>query len=268
MASSPTSTSTATASSAPERLPLAERVVRRERAVVVLAIVTLVALAWRWTLAGAGMGGGGMAGMTGAMAPGVPLLLAMWWVMMVAMMLPSAAPAILLYGRVRAGRGAAAGVAGSWVFLSGYLIAWLGVSLVATLGQLSATRAGLIDAMTMRSTSPIVGGAVLIAAGVYQLSPAKNLCLVHCRSPASFLSRHWRPGMVGALRLGLLHGGYCIGCCWLLMALLFVGGVMDLAWIAGLAVLVAAEKLVRFGPLIGRIAGVVLVVAGAAMLIR
>jgi len=251
MASSPTSTSTATASSAPERLPLAERVVRRERAVVVLAIVMLVALAWRWTLAG-----GGMAGMTGAMAPGVPLLLAMWW------------PAILLYGRVRAGRGAAAGIAGSWVFLSGYLIAWLGVSLVATLGQLSATRAGLIDAMTMRSTSPIVGGAVLIAAGVYQLSPAKNLCLVHCRSPASFLSRHWRPGMVGALRLGLLHGGYCIGCCWLLMALLFVGGVMDLAWIAGLAVLVAAEKLVRFGPLIGRIAGVVLVVAGAAMLIR
>lgn len=235
---------------------------------VVVAIVLLTALAWRWTLTGAGLRGSEMAGMTAGKAPGLPLLLAMWWVMMVAMMLPSAAPAILLYGRVRAGRGAAARAGGSWLFLSGYLVAWLAVSLVATIGQLLATRAGMIDGMTMRTTSPVLGGAMLIAAGLYQLSPAKTLCLVNCRSPASFLSRHWRPGASGALRLGLLHGGYCIGCCWLLMALLFVGGIMDLAWIAGLAVLVAVEKLVRFGPRIGRIAGALLIVAGAAMLAR
>ncbi|MEO6246958.1 MAG: DUF2182 domain-containing protein [Sphingomicrobium sp.] len=249
-------------------MPLSERIVRRERAVVIVAIVLLAGLAWRWTLAGAGMRGGAMAGMAKMTeAPGVPSLLAMWWLMMVAMMLPSAAPAILLYGRVRAGRGAAAGAGGSWLFLSGYLLAWLGVSLVATIGQIAATRVGLIDGMTMRTTSPLLGGAVLIAAGLYQVSPTKNLCLVHCRSPASFLSRHWRPGAAGAVRLGLLHGGFCIGCCWLLMALLFVGGVMDLAWIAGLAVLVAVEKLVRFGPLIGRVAGALLMIAGVAMVV-
>ena len=203
-----------------------------------------------------------MAGMAPAVPANVPLVLAMWWVMMAAMMLPSAAPVILLYACVSNQRRGGPVIARSWILLSGYLLAWLAVAAAAAGLQLLATKAGLIDGMTMRATSCALAGATLVAAGVYQLSPLKNACLANCRSPALFLTRHWRPGAIGALRLGLVHGGYCIGCCWLLMALLFVGGVMNFLWIAALTALVAMEKLVRSGPQVARLAGLLLILWG------
>ena len=121
--------------------------------------------------------------------------------------------------------------------------------------------------MMMGSQSPLLSGAVLITTGLYQLSPLKNICLAHCRTPTSFLSRHWRPRALGALRLGAMHGGYCVGCCWLLMALLFVGGVMNLTWIAALAILVLIEKVLPPGQWVGRGVGIALIVWGVATLV-
>ena len=222
----------------------------------------LTALAWLHLARGAGMGASAdMAGMAGmAHAPRWPLVASMWAVMMVAMMLPSAAPAILLYARVH--RHAVPGKAPpTLAFLAGYLACWSGFALVAT-----ALQFALASPMSMALESRWASGALLIAAGLYQLSPLKLACLDHCRSPAEFLSRHYRPGLWGALRLGLLHGTYCVGCCWLLMLLLFVGGVMNLLWIAGLTLLVAAEKLLPGGVWIGRIAGLALVAFGIVRL--
>jgi predicted metal-binding membrane protein len=185
----------------------------------------------------------------------------MWAAMMVAMMTPSAAPAILLYGRVRAqagtqGRGA--GIAPAGAFVAGYLAVWLAFSFAAAALQWGLERGALLSPLSMGSQSRWLSAAVLAATGAYQLSPLKNVCLTECRSPTGFLTRHWRPGTAGAVRLGVLHGAYCVGCCWVLMGLLFVGGVMNLAWIAALTVLVMAEKLLPGGPWVARGAGAIL----------
>lgn len=230
---------------------------RRERGLIVAAIAALAGLAWTWTLSGAGMGSrGSMAFMS---PPSVTLMLAMWWAMMAAMMIPSAAPMILLYGRVMRQRSGHSAIGYTGVFVAGYLGAWLGASAALTSIQLLVTRVGLIDPMTMRSSSSLLSGGTLIAVGVYQVSPIKNVCLVSCRAPASFLARHWSAGIAGAARLGLLHGMYCVGCCWLLMCLLFLGGVMNFLWIVGLTLLVAMEKLVRRGPVVARLTGLLLI---------
>jgi len=198
-----------------------------------------------------------MAGMMG-MKLGWTVIFAMWTAMMVAMMLPSAAPAILLYGRVHRHSFGAASNPPATAFLLGYLACWAAFSgLAATFQILLKT-----DALANRGAA----AALMIAAGVYQLSPLKDACLSRCRSPTEFITRHYRPGAVGALRLGLLHGAYCVGCCWLLMALLFVGGVMNLAWIAALTLMVAAEKLLPGGRWLARIAGVALIGWGAYLL--
>lgn len=234
-------------------------------------------------MSGMDMSGMDMAGMEGMAMPQSPpppaswslgawaLIMTMWWVMMIAMMTPSAAPAVLLYARVNhhAHRQAARreGLAPTGVFAAGYLLVWLGFSAAAAVLHWALERAGLVSAM-MNSESRWLSGGVLVAAGVYQLSPFKNFCLAHCRAPASFLSQHWRPGAAGALRLGAMHGAYCVGCCWLLMALLFVGGVMNLVWIAMIAVLVLTEKLAPRGEWIGRGIGVVLAAWGIATLLR
>jgi predicted metal-binding membrane protein len=194
------------------------------------------------------------------------LTVAMWWTMMVAMMAPSAAPTILLYGRVNRhalAQGQAAGLAPTAAFAAGYLLVWLGFSVAAAALQWGLERTALASAM-VGSQSRWLSGAVLAAAGLYQLSPLKNVCLSHCRSPAAFLSRHWRPGALGAVRLGALHGAFCVGCCWMLMALLFVGGVMNLAWIAALTLLVVAEKLVPGGRWVARASGLAMFAWGAA----
>ena len=253
----------ATVLSVPNNLPFAERLARNARAVTLASIIILAACAWIWTWSGGGMREpDAMAGMASPLALEIPGLLLMWWLMMAAMMLPSAAPAILLYGRVRQQRGGTGTIAPSWVFLSGYLLAWLMVSEHATVLQLLATKFGMLHPVTMQATSKSLAGATLIAVGAYQWSPVKDACLTHCRSPAAFLARQWLPGLGGALRLGLKHGLYCAGCCWLLMALMFVGGVMNFVWLAALAALVAAEKLAPGGKFTSRTAGAILVLWG------
>ena len=224
---------------------------RHERLIIAGSIALLVALSW-WFLAR----GAGMPASMSAMRPPLIALVTMWWLMMVAMMLPSAAPAVLLYARVRRDRGHAA-VAATWVFAAGYLAIWLLFSVAAAMLQV-----GLSSPAT-RLQSASLASAFLIAAGAYQLSPLKAACLRQCRSPAAFLSRHWRPGSGGAVRLGLLHGVYCLGCCWLLMTLLFVGGVMNLLWVVALTAIVAIEKLVPRGDWFGRAAGVAIIGWGA-----
>ena len=227
----------------------------------IAALILLSLLAWFYLLSGAGMGSmAGMAAMPGmAPAPVFPLVAAMWAAMMVAMMLPSAAPVILLYGRVH--RHSSKAPPPTAAFLAGYLACWIAVALLAAAVQLA-----IADPVAMTLPSRTWSAVLLIAAGLYQLTPLKDACLSRCRTPAQFLSRHYRAGASGAFRLGLLHGGFCVGCCWLLMALLFVGGVMNLVWVAALTLLVAAEKLLPGGQWLARIAGVALVAWGAYLL--
>jgi predicted metal-binding membrane protein len=269
------------------RPPAIERLLLRDRLIVATGLAALTALAWLYIVRGAGMGMGAWDMTVLALFPhrsALPeapsmappsegprawlIMLGMWWVMMIAMMTPSAAPAVLLYARVHrhAAQGKEGGVAPTTAFAAGYLLAWLGFSVAAVAAHYALEGLGLVRAMMMSSQSRWLSAGVLIAAGLYQLSPLKSVCLRQCRSPAQFLSRHWRPGTLGALRLGALHGAYCVGCCWALMALLFVGGVMNLAWIAAIALLVLVEKAFPGGPWIGRGAGLILIAWGAATL--
>jgi predicted metal-binding membrane protein len=238
-------------SSAPD---LTSRVLGHQRLIVAAGVALLATLAWLFVIDGAGLG----ASMRMAEPPPFAALVLMWWVMMVAMMLPSAAPAILLYARVRQMRNGDGGISQTWVFLAGYAAVWLLFSLAA------AGLQQLVTGGSMALYHPLAEAGVLIATGLYQLSPLKSACLGQCRAPAQFISAHWRPGAAGAVRLGIIHGAYCVGCCWMLMALLFVGGVMNLAWIVVLTLLVVVEKLTPGGAWIGRAAGVALIAWGVA----
>ena len=233
-----------------------EQILRHVRLVVLLPLSAVVALAAAYTFMGVGMNMSAltmtrmaieMPGM--AMPPAqwsagyAATMFLMWFVMMIAMMVPSAAPAILLFSNVaRKQQSQATPFLTTWFFLAGYLIAWLLFSLVATAQQWALEKLGLMTGM-MEIGTPVVAGAVLLAAGLYQLTPLKKACLRHCQHPVMFMMQRWRPGRSGAFGMGLRHGAYCLGCCWLLMTLLFVGGVMNLLWIAGMAVYVAMEKL-------------------------
>ena len=190
----------------------------------------------------------------------------MWLLMMIAMMLPSAAPMILLYGRVaRGARAQGAALAPTAVFAGVYLAVWAGFSALAALAQWLLVLSGAISQLTLAFGGQRIGGVFLIAAGLYQATPLKRACLNSCRSPVSFLMRLWRPGWRGAARLGLAHGVYCLGCCALLMALLFVFGVMNLIWVAALALFVLIEKVLPIGPRVGVGAGIAAVIVGMAM---
>jgi predicted metal-binding membrane protein len=263
-----------------------EAALRRERLVTGTALAALVLLAWIYLWRGAGTDMSGldatvltlfphrlaapMGGMIMSPVLGWASAAAMWWVMMVAMMTPSAAPLVLLYSRVA--RHSAAGdvqrpqLASPALLVTGYLFVWLLFSLLAATLELSLQRAGLVSASMQWSRSPWLSACVLLAAGAYQLSPLKLRCLTHCRAPVQFLTRAWRPGPMGALIMGCEHGAWCVGCCWLLMALLLVGGVMNLAWIAILALLVLIEKFTRSGALVSRLTGVTLIGWGLATL--
>lgn len=247
----------------------------RHRRVTVAALCILAMLAWAWTISGAGMDMDAQvefalfphkspgAAMAMAWDPWrVLVTISMWWVMMIAMMVPSAAPTILLYDRAAASDERARPSTGSFVL--GYLLVWLAFSIIATLAQLLSETSGLMTSMGMTLTRAWLASGVLILAGLYQFTPLKDRCLAHCRSPAAFLSRHYRPGRYGALRMGAIHGAYCVGCCWALMALLFVGGIMNLVWIAALTLLVAAEKLGPAGKNTSRAIGALLIVWGVA----
>ena len=260
---------------------------RRDRTIVLAALAVLTTIAWAdlvWLADDMAMGGMDMTGfrmipagrslMMPASEPWRPIefgyVFAMWVVMMIGMMTPSVAPMILIYARV--GRQAAMQgkpfAASGW-FAAGYLLAWTGFSLVATSVQWALERAALLTPM-MESASNILGAIVLILAGLYQWTPLKDACLSYCRSPLLFIQQQggFRRDPGGALALGFRHGIYCIGCCWALMALLFVGGVMDLLWIAALAILILLEKLTPFGRVVARIAGLAFIASGVWMLAR
>lgn len=203
----------------------------------------------------------------GAGPPGLLFLFGMWSVMMVAMMLPSATPMILLVGAVARRRGAAGPAVHTGLFTAGYFLLWIGFSAVAALAQWLLHRAALLTP-AMASASPVLSGLVLLTAGVYQWLPLKRACLGHCRSPLHFLGAEWREGRAGALRMGARHGLFCVGCCWATMTLLFVGGVMRLPWIVALAALVLLEKLGPRGATLARAAGVVFAGWGLYLLVE
>ena len=246
-----------------------ERLIQRDRLLVTLALVAAIGLAWAYLLREASAmdavavearmhAAMGMAGMN-LRAWGAAdwlALFVMWAVMMVGMMLPSAAPVIMLVlGAYRLRRDARARLA-ALAFMGGYLLVWTTFSAAAALGQLSLHRAALLSD-DMRVGSAALSGVILLIVGVYQLLPLKNRCLVHCQAPLAFLTQKWRPGVAGGLEMGLRHGAHCVGCCWLVMALLFVLGVMNLVWIAALAAFILLEKLGPGGTVAGRAAGVV-----------
>ncbi len=250
-----------------------EAALRRDRWIVIGSLVLLVALAWLYlwldARAMSGMPTVAAADPSGAFAGGesdagvLLMLLVMWAVMMVGMMLPSAAPAILLYaGLARKSGERGTALPSAWIFSAGYLLAWLAFSAVVAPLQLGLQRAALITPR-MVSASDALSAGILIAAGAYQLLPLKDACLRRCRSPLTFLLTRWRPGRAGALRMGLEHGAFCVGCCWALMLLLLVAGVMDLLWVALIAGLVLIEKALPFGVASARLAGVALLAAGA-----
>ena len=246
------------------------QVLRRDRALVVGCLLLVIALSWAYLLTGAGMPMEEMGGMLMAMSPAewtssyAVLVFVMWTVMMAAMMLPSAAPIVLLYLTV-AQRAAGTGnlARGPASFATGYLAVWTGFSFAATALQYALERTSLLSPM-LEATSVALAGGVLIGAGIYQWTPLKQACLRRCRSPLEFIVTQWRPGARGAFEMGLRHGAYCVGCCWLLMLLLFVGGVMNMVWIAAIAVFVLVEKLVPAGHWVGRGAGLALAGWGVA----
>lgn len=258
-----------------------EAVLRRERAVIAAALAAAVALAWVYVWQGAGMGMSAIdmttltlfphqqADVMGEMDSTWPVVVAMWWVMMVAMMTPGAAPLVLLYGRVLRHHAAPGQNAylPSLLLLAGYLAVWLAFAVAAAALQKALQPAGLLSPMMLWSKSAAVSAAVLGAAGLYQLSGFKHTCLAQCRNPVRFLTEHWRPGRFGSLVLGIRHGAYCVGCCWMLMALLFVGGVMNLIWIAVLTLFVLVEKLSPAGTTIGKLTGSLLIVWAVATLL-
>jgi predicted metal-binding membrane protein len=265
------------------RTRLVGSLLSRHSLVAAVALAVLVILAWAWLFAGAGLEMGPADPVSGdvvghAQRPSMPMAMtsavgwpasrlaltfAMWWVMMIAMMLPAAAPVVLLYVRAASTAGGPEPATAS--FLGGYLAIWAIFAGGATVLQAALENAELLSGEWMRSRSVLLTAALLTVAGAYQLSPAKAACLRHCQNPARFISRFYRAGPLGAVRMGAIHGAFCVGCCWLLMALLFVGGVMNLAWIAALTLLVAAEKLLPFGRAIPIATGVALIVGALAL---
>ena len=233
-----------------------EFVARNERWVVLAGLVLIVVLGLMATVKSGDM----LMSWRDTHTPAYAFMLfIMWWTMMLAMMLPSAAPAILTFGALSR-RFSEKGVAAApiSVFTAGYLAIWAGFSAAATALQLLTQDLVPLTGM-MAVTSSVVGGALLLAAGLYQFSPLKSACLRKCQSPLMFFAQNWRKGYAGALRMGFEHGVYCLGCCWVLMGLLFYGGVMELTWIIGLAVFVAAEKLLPAGPWLSRGSALVLI---------
>ncbi len=251
-------------------------VLRRDRLVVLAGLGGVTVLAWLYLiLLAAGMvDGPGAMGEAMANARPIPwtagdfaLMVLMWSVMMVGMMLPGATPMILLFAMInREKRETGYPFVPTGAFALGYAGAWTAFSLFATILQWALHSAALLSPMLV-STSAVLAGALFIAAGTYQLTPLKHACLKNCRSPVHFIMTRWRSGAGGALRMGLEHGAYCVGCCWFLMGLLFVLGVMNLLWVAALTILVLVEKAAPHGEWTARISGVAMLAAGLYLLI-
>lgn len=248
-----------------------QRVIRRDRIFLALALASVVAVAWGYlVLLANGMGepstSMAVTQLQAWTTARLLLLFIMWVVMMAAMMLPSAAPMILLFNSIARRREAERRpYAPTAVLVLGYLAVWGAYSALATLAQWALHSAALLSPTTV-VTSSVLGGGLLIIAGIFQWTPLKDTCLKTCRSPLGWLTTEWREGYRGALAMGLRHGAYCVGCCWALMTLLFVAGVMNLLWVAALAAFVLVEKIGPAGEWVSRAAGVLLVGWGAWLL--
>lgn len=252
---------------------LVGQLLKRQRVAIIASLIGVSVVAWIYLIILAvdmdGMMSMSMSGMV-QLKPwtiiDAGLMFVMWTVMMIGMMLPSAAPTILLYARVCQKRATDnQTLVPTGTFLIGYLTIWTVFSVVATILQWLLEQAALLSPM-MVTTSPNLGGVLLIAAGIYQVTPYKSACLRHCRSPIDFLSTHWRTGSWGAFVMGLDHGLYCLGCCWALMVLLFVVGVMNLLGVAAIAIFVLLEKVTGFGRQLSRIGALLLTVWGIAQI--
>jgi len=255
------------------------RVLGREKAVALTSLLAVAALAWYYLwreavmMSSMSMESSTASTMMATAASQVWtvewiwLTFIMWTVMMVGMMLPSAAPAILLYGAmVRKNRERGSVLPSLWVFAAGYLVVWTAFSVAATIMQAGLQANGLVTSM-MVSSSPWLNASLLLTAGIYQWLPVKDACLDKCRDPLQFFLFRWRPGALGAFRMGAEHGAFCAGCCWALMLLLFTAGVMNLLWVAFIAGLVLIEKVLPGGKTTGRLAGVAMVGAAGAVMV-
>jgi predicted metal-binding membrane protein len=243
----------------------------KNHALVGLALVAV--LCWAWLVPAALDMQGGMRGLAAWMMPArwdatyAALIFAMWAVMMIAMMLPSTVPTALLYERVaRSDLRAADPTLRAGFFASGYLVVWCGYALAATALQWALSASNLLTPM-MRTRGHLLAAALLIVAGVWQWTPLKRRCLQRCRDPAAFIASEWRAGTGGAWRMGVRLGLSCLGCCWAMMLLLFVGGVMNLVWIVAISLGVLLEKFLPDGAPGGRAFGAALIVAGALLLV-
>jgi len=252
-----------------------ETVLRRDRIVVLSGLALIVALSWAYIVSLASDTQNMDVAMEMAMpqmqeAWGIPdfaLTFVMWAVMMVAMMTPSAAPMILMFAGInRRRQNQQVTYVPTSVFLMGYLVVWAAFSVLATAAQWGLHAASLLSP-TMVSTSPLLGGILLLVAGIYQWTPLKHACLSKCRSPLGFVLNEWREGKRGAFVMGLKHGSYCTGCCWPLMALLFVAGVMNLLWVAAIVGFILLEKIAPAGQRMGQAAGVLMVAGGVVLLL-
>jgi predicted metal-binding membrane protein len=263
-----------------------DNILKRERLATIASLAGIVIISWIYLFRLAGQ----MASMDGEMGdvmdmPGMDvglsagaisdplvdflLLAAMWAVMMLGMMLPAAAPTILLFAALERKRSLAPPSSGRTPFFTaGYFVAWFAFSAIAAAAQETLSQIGWLSTMEMATTSSMLGGALFVVAGLYEFSPLKYSCLSHCRSPLEWLPHHYRPGATGALRMGIEHGLYCLGCCWVLMLLLFAVGVMNLLWIAALAAIVLAQKILPGGRHLARFAGAALVVCGVVLMAR
>lgn len=259
------------------QVPFTSHTARRDRLAVLVGLAALIAAAWLYLVVegrasmqmsgSMGIASGSMFHLRAWTALTFGLGLVMWTAMMVAMMVPTAVPMTLVYAAVaRKAQRQGSPIAPTFVFVAGYVVMWVLFSVAATGAQAGLDRLALLSPH-MRATSPVLGSVILIAVGIYQLSPVKQACLSHCRAPAHFISQHWRPGPTGALRMGLEHGAYCLGCCWILMALLLVGGVMNLLWVAALGLFIVLEKTIPLGEVGGRALGVVVAFGGIIWLI-
>jgi predicted metal-binding membrane protein len=251
-----------------------EALFKRDRAIVISGIVGISGLAWAYMFYMASVMNNMEVGIKLPMpqmqswaAVDFVLIFVMWSVMMVAMMVPSAAPMVLMFTNInRKRREQQNPFVPTGVFLLGYLVAWIWYSALATLAQWGLNTAALLSPM-MVSTSPIVGGVLLLATGLFQFTSLKHACLTRCRSPLGFLLNEWRDGTRGAFIMGLRNGNYCVVCCWALMSLMFVAGVMSLLWMAIIAVFVLVEKVAPKGVWISRVSGLLFIVWGIWMLV-
>jgi predicted metal-binding membrane protein len=263
-----------------------EILLKRDRRIVVAAMTVMTALAWVyliWLAQGMSIAGPSMPDMRAMdmRAAVTPMLRAwtasdfififlMWAIMMVGMMIPSATPMILIHARIaRQAVEEGRPIATTGWFVSGYLLSWTAFSLVASVAQGALERVAWLTPM-MAAASNKVGGGVLIVAGIYQFTPLKSICLSRCQSPFAFFQANggFKRGTGASIRLGMRHGFYCIGCCWALMALLFVGGVMNTLWIAAIAIHILIEKALPSGNAIARVAGAGLALAGIWLLLK